>query len=29
MAACLKNEEIAVWVNPGGPNGPRPQCTPE
>lgn len=29
MATCLKNEKIAAWVNPSGPDDPRPQFTPE
>ncbi|WP_104181681.1 type IV secretory system conjugative DNA transfer family protein [Arthrobacter sp. B0490] len=29
MATCLKNEKIAPWVNPSGPDDPRPQFTPE
>ncbi|MEG9250108.1 TraM recognition domain-containing protein [Arthrobacter sp. Soc17.1.1.1] len=29
MATCLKNEKIAPWVNPSGPNDPRPQFIPE
>ena len=29
MATCLKNEKIAPWVNPSGPNDPRPQFKPE
>ncbi|MHA7191976.1 type IV secretory system conjugative DNA transfer family protein [Arthrobacter sp. MDT2-16] len=29
MATCLKNEKIAAWVNPSGPNDPRPQFIPE
>lgn len=29
MATCLKNEKIAAWVNPTGPNDQRPQFKPE
>ncbi|MFJ6004005.1 TraM recognition domain-containing protein [Arthrobacter sp. NPDC092385] len=29
MATCLKNEKIAAWVNPSGPDDPRPQFIPE
>ncbi|MBG6184681.1 type IV secretory pathway TraG/TraD family ATPase VirD4 [Arthrobacter sp. CAN_A214] len=29
MATCLKNEKIAAWVNPSGPDDLRPQFTPE
>ncbi|WP_298255423.1 type IV secretory system conjugative DNA transfer family protein [uncultured Arthrobacter sp.] len=29
MATCLKNEKIAPWVNPAGPDDPRPQFIPE
>jgi len=29
MATCLKNEKIAPWVNPSGPDDPRPQFKPE
>jgi len=28
MAACLKNEKIAAWVNPVGPDDDRPQFDP-
>jgi len=28
MAACLKNEKIAAWVNPTGPDDDRPQFSP-
>jgi type IV secretory pathway TraG/TraD family ATPase VirD4 len=28
MAACLKNEKIAAWVNPTGPDDDRPQFEP-
>ncbi|WP_180814815.1 hypothetical protein [Kocuria flava] len=29
MAACLKNEKIAAWVNPTGPDDDRPQFDPQ
>ncbi|KUG53848.1 conjugal transfer protein [Kocuria rosea subsp. polaris] len=29
MAACLKNEKIAAWVNPTGPDDDRPQFDPK
>jgi type IV secretory pathway TraG/TraD family ATPase VirD4 len=29
MAACLKNEKIAAWVNPMGPDDDRPQFNPK
>lgn len=29
MAACLKNEKIAAWVNPTGPDDARPQFDPQ
>ncbi|PLC10694.1 conjugal transfer protein [Kocuria flava] len=29
MAACLKNEKIAAWVNPLRPDDPRPQFDPQ
>lgn len=29
MATCLKNEKIAPWVNPTGPDDSRPQFIPE
>ncbi|MEX5258389.1 type IV secretory system conjugative DNA transfer family protein [Kocuria arenosa] len=29
LAACLKNEKIAAWVNPTGPDDDRPQFDPQ